>query len=48
MSIVLLLKSQTRSPVAPYLIAISSYNLRGILIGLGAVIAEMASWDRSA
>jgi hypothetical protein len=29
-------------PVAPYLIATRFYNLRRILIALGAVIAEMA------
>jgi hypothetical protein len=36
------MKSQTPFPVAPYLIAIRSYNLRRILIALGGVIAEMA------
>jgi hypothetical protein len=36
-----IMKSQTPFPVAPYLIATRSYNLRRILIALGAVIAEM-------
>jgi hypothetical protein len=36
-----IMKSQTPFPVPPYLIATRSYNLRRILIALGAVIAEM-------
>jgi hypothetical protein len=37
-----IIKSQTPFPVTPYHIATCSYNLRRILIALGAVIAEMA------
>ena len=36
------MKSQTPFPVVPYPIATRSYNLRRILIALGAAIAEMA------
>jgi hypothetical protein len=37
----LALKSYIPFPVPPHLIAIRAYNVRGILIGLGDMVAEM-------
>jgi hypothetical protein len=48
MSTAAIMKSQTPFPVPPYLIATRSYNLRRIMIALGAVIAERHSRDRLA
>ena len=41
-----IMKSQAPFPVVPYPIATRSYNLRRILIALGAVIAEMAFLEK--
>jgi hypothetical protein len=41
-----IMESQTPLSVVPYPIATRSYNLRRVLIALGAVIAEMAFLEK--